>query len=283
MNEFKTHKKETVLFPHSPELEKFITEVIEERKQKIHIIILMAAHSTSETGHAINLDHYKLLYDTNVGFGTGYNPSNIDIKLPAMHLIWVNADAAETALNNAVGASKTPTAVRQDYWKDKSKLITRVYNEVKSSGVSELILKDSKALADKFRGVHHDHPLPPPTPTNPTPESISTSHMSYVMRTDTLQQIIALLTPVVKYAPNQTDLTLAALTLIHTAMKNMNDNYATNVLNPVNTALIARNNLFYGEGGMLDNAQLSKDASKAHFGATAPQTHTVTVIAFRRP
>ena len=244
-------------------------------------IILMAMVSTSETGHAVNLNNYKLLYDTNVGFGSGYNPSNVDIKLPAMLLKWTACDTAQRDLNNAIQASKTPTSNRQDYWDNKSKLVTRVYNEAKSSGVAPLILKDLKALCDKFRGVHHS--LPPAVPPAPTPTTISTSHMSYVMRADTFQQIIDLLTPVVKYAPTEADLTIVALGLIYTSMKTMNDNYGTNVVTPVNNARIHRDELFYGVAGMLDNAQLSKDASRAHFGALAAQTHTVTMIPFRRP
>ncbi len=280
-NDFTIVKNDSLLGMLENELKQLAEKKMNPNKSKVLYVFMMSTHSTSETGHAVNLDHYKLLYDTNVGFGLEYNPSNAAIKLPAMLIIYNNAKAKQTALNDALGASKIPTGDRQDFWADKSKLVTRIYNEAKSSSCPPLIIKDLKALADKFRGEHKDHPLPPIPPPIPTPETISTSHMSYVMRTDTFQQIIAILTDVTEYAPTQGDLTILALTTLHTAMQTMNDNYGITVLNPVNNARIVRDKAFYGEIGMLQNAQLSKEASRAHFGATSPSTHTVTSIDFR--
>ena len=160
-------------------------------------------------------------------------------------------------------------------------MVTRTLNYFKSTDASDQVKADAKGLADRFRGygVKVDK-LPDGTPD---PADVSTSHQGFVQKADTFKQLVDLYGSDANYAPNEADLKVGELQILATAMKTANDNIGT-IIAPVGTARITRDKALYADKtGIVDTAQDCKNYVKGVFGASAPETKTVTGIKFTRP
>lgn len=238
--------------------------------------------SNSETGNAVNISNFKLLIDKCTGFGPVYDPGNADLKISNMTSRWVDAGKTQDDINTALQNSKVPINDREELFKPLNKRVTKVLNFLDSTTASKGVKKDAKGLADKIRGFNVKK-----TPTDsggaPAEATISTSHQSYVMKADTFMQFVALLSTVTAYNPNEPDLKVTNLQLYYDDLKEANDKIGT-IIAPVEDARIARDHALYDEGtGLVDLALACKKYVKSIFGATAPETKTVTGIKFTRP
>ncbi len=234
--------------------------------------------SNSETGHAVNIANFKLLIDKCTGFGANYNPSNANLTIVNMTGKWNAAGSAQDTINTALQASKQPINEREEFFKPLSTGTTRVINYLNSTSASNAVKRDAKSLADKIRGFKSAK-----VSGEPTPSGVSTSHQSYVMRADTVKQLIELLKTVPEYAPNEAYLTIVSLETYYAQGKAMNDNIGT-IIAPVEGARIERDKVLYNpEKGLVDVALACKDYVKSIYGAKAPETKTVTGIKFTRP
>lgn len=235
--------------------------------------------SKNETGHAVNLSNFKLLIDKCTGFGTAYNPSTAKLKIADMTALWTAADAAHQQLTAAVQNAKLPINERFKLFEPVDKLVTKTLNYYKSTDASDQLKLNAKSLADKYRGFGaKPKKLADGTPD---PKAVSTSHRSYVQKADTIKQLIDLYKSDANYSPNEADIKIATLTNLYGDMKSLNDNIGT-IIAPVEASRIARNHALYDENGMIDVAMAAKDYVKGLYGATAPETKTITGLQFKR-
>lgn len=237
--------------------------------------------SNSETGHAVNISNFKLMIDKCTAFGVPYNPSNTDLKIVNMTSLWTAGDAAHQTLTLAVQNGKNPINNREILFKPVNKLVTKTLNYFNSTKASKQVKKDAKGLGDKVRGFGVK--VSKLADGTPDPNSVSTSHQGFVQRADTFKQLVSLFASDVNYTPNETELKVVTLTTLATAMKTANDNIGT-IIAPIATARITRDKALYAEDkGMVDVAAACKGYVKAVFGATSPESKTVTGIRFTRP
>jgi hypothetical protein len=236
--------------------------------------------SNIETGHGVNISNFKLLIDK-CAVVPNYNPSNPDITIPNMTMRWQTGDTAHQTLITAVAQSKDPINQRELLFKPHDKLVTRTLNYFESTKTNKSVKKDAKGLADKIRGFKTKIPkLPDGTPD---PAHVSQAHLSYVQRQLAFKQLIELYSADPLYAPNETELNLATLQMLHTAMKNANDNIGT-IIAPVMSARVTRDNALYkADTGMIDIALACKDYIISLLGAKTPATKLFTSIKFTRP
>ncbi|MCX6198590.1 MAG: hypothetical protein NTY88_05130 [Bacteroidetes bacterium] len=238
--------------------------------------------SSTETGNAVNISNFKLLIDKCTGFGATYNPGNTDLTIANMTTKWTAAGAAQDTINTALQNSKQPINAREEMFKPLSKGATRVLNYLNSTSALKGVKKDAKGLADKIRGFGKKKAKPAEGGA-PAEEGVSTSHQSYVQRADSVKQLIELLKTVPQYTPNETDLKVTELEIYYGQIKAANDNIGT-IIAPVEDARIARDHVLYDEEtGIVDLALACKKYVKSVYGATAPETKTVTGIKFTRP
>ena len=236
--------------------------------------------SNSETGHSVNISNFKMLNDKCTAFGAPYNPSNANLTIANMTALWTTGDTAHQTLTAAIQAAKNPINDRQILFEPVEKLVTKTLNYFKSTAASDQVKTDTKGLADRFRGYGGKvDKLPDGTPD---PAQVSTNHQGYVQKADTFMQLVALYGSDANYAPNETDLKVATLTTLATAMKAANDNIGT-IIAPLGMARITRDKALYADKtGMVDVAQDCKNYVKGVFGATTPETKTVTALKFTR-
>ena len=238
------------------------------------------ATSVHETGHAINISNFKLLIDYCASFADKYKPSREALRVDDMTALWQTADTAHQALTTAIQNSKEPINQREILFEPVDKLVTRTLNYFESTEASDQIKLDAKGLADRYRGFNvRVKKLPDGTSD---PNDVSKSHQSYVMKADTFRQLVELYGAQPLYAPNEAELTVAALTGISNNMKTLNDSIGT-ILAPVEAARRTRDEALYAEKtGVVDISLACKDYVQGAFGASSPEAKMVRGVEFTR-
>jgi hypothetical protein len=196
-----------------------------------------------------------------------------------------NTVTAFTAYANAIDA-------RQIIFDPLQTFATRIINALKASGASDAVIKDALTINRKIQGkrakpikevenTQTQKAVDPKIPIDPNvPVNISVSQLSFDSMVEHYSKLIALLTTVTVYNPNEPELKIAGLNTLHANMKASNNSAITATTNFIN-ARIARNNLLYAKvTGMLTVAQECKSYVKSVYGATSAQYKAVSGIKF---
>lgn len=247
----------------------------------------------SEVGHAKNVANFEDLINRCTGFGISYNPNLNAIKIANMNTLRTNANAALATLVSAFTAYENAVNARQIIFDPLQKLGTRILNALIASGVSEQIIKDAKTINRKIQGkrakpikeVENMQLQAIPNPNEPTPVDpthVSVSQLSFDSFVEHYSKLIALLSTVPAYNPNENELKVSGLNTLLNNMKSANTAAITATTNYIN-ARINRNTLLYAKGtGLIDVAQDCKAYVKSVYGATSPQYKSVSTIKFVR-
>ncbi len=263
---------------------KLVEETIQYNLQKKFgkAIILPVVH-VYETGHSINIAHFKLQYDKNMGMGTHYNPSNILLKNTSFLTQYTLAKASNDDVATIFAEGKVPLSDRLDLFNPLSKLVTRALGNLNATEASAQLKANAKTFADVIRGVHHA-PAVPAVPPAVTPDTISNSHMSFINRANNFRAFISLLNAISFYNPSEADLKIISMTTLLGKMDTANTDIGATVITPIENARNTRNHLLYNPGtGLVDLALKSKNYVKSVFGATSAEFTSVSKIKYTRP
>ena len=244
--------------------------------------------ATTETGHAKNVANFEDLISFCTGYGASYNPGKAAIKLPALNTLHTAAKSKMAAVNSAETSWSNAVSAREILFDPLSKFVTRLINALEASEVPEQIVDNAKSITRKIQGRRATPkdsaaPIDPAVPAEETSKNISASQMGFDNRIDNMDKLIQLLTAQTGYAPNETELTTAALTTLHTNMKTANT-AVINAFTLLSNSRVARNSSLYkAETGLVDIAGDVKKYVKSLFGATNPQYKQVSGIKFTIP
>lgn len=242
--------------------------------------------STSETGHAKNVANFDELISFVAAYGQAYNPSKASIQLSALQTLSAQAKSAIIAVNGALPAYNNAIAARDAAFAPLNKLTTRVINALKATDTTVQVDESARTLVRKIQGKRAT-----PKMTEAEKQAaaaagqaiteISSSQLSYESRLDNFDKLIKLLAGISLYTPNETDLTVAALTALHAELLAKNAAVVAAAA-PLSNARIARNEVLYKTNtGLVDIATDTKTYIKSVFGATSPQFKQVSKLAFR--
>jgi hypothetical protein len=243
--------------------------------------------SISETGHAKNVANFGQLSFICTSFGPAYNPSNSMLQLPAMENALTESKNCISAIHAAQGVWSQALSTRNTAFMPFSKLVTRINNAVKASGVSKQTQEQVRTIVRKLQGRRATPRLTEEEKqaaiaAGQAVAEASSSQMSFDSRLDNFDKLIKLLASIPEYAPNESDLAIDALTALYA------DLYAKNTAvieaeSPLSGLRITRNNLLYGEAtGIVDVAVAAKGYIKSVFGASSPQYKQVSSLRFTR-
>lgn len=243
-----------------------------------------------EVGHSKNIANFEDLLSFCIAYGTAFNPANSNITITALQAKHAAALADLQAVKNAKTALDNATNTREDLFAPCRALATRVVNALIAVSPSKLTIDDAKTINRKIQGKSalgnkkvkpSDGPLPSDTPTPPEDNSISTSQQSYDALLDHFLKLKETVSQEPLYIPNETDLSVAGLTTLITAMQTAN----TGVINATTTysnARITRDKTLYdGSTGLVTIASEVKKYVKSLFGASSPQYKQVSKLQFR--
>ena len=244
--------------------------------------------NTSETGHAKNVTNLESLITSIIALETSYNPSRDSIKLPALQALLTASTESLNAVNIAQAAYSNAVAARKVAFEPFSKLITRVMNSLKASGVSTQVVQSARTIVRKLQGRRASAKITEEEKKALEAEGkevnqISASQMSFDNRIENFDRLIMLLSSIPLYNPNEAELKVEALKALHNQLKEKN----TEVILPIvqlSNSRIARNKILYSENtGLVDVALDSKTYIKSIFGATSPQYKQISKLRFIRP
>jgi hypothetical protein len=241
-----------------------------------------------ETGHAKNVANFEDLISFSIGYGVAYNPSRLALKVPALQTQLTSARTAIQIVKSTKTAFDTATNNREAAFDGIRKLATRIINSLDSTEASRLTVKDARTINRKIQGARAKkiEDEVPVTLENPsaTPEihHISASQQSYDSLIDHMAKLLVLLTAEPLYAPNETDLKVAALNTLLTNMRTTNT-AVIDTTTPYRNALIARDTILYQtKTGLVDIAMAVKKYVKSAFGASSSQFALIRGLAFKR-
>ena len=230
--------------------------------------------STTETGHAKNVANFETLFSSVTAFGATYNPSKDTLKPVALQSLITAAKTSLNGTNTALAAYSNAVSAREAAFKPVIPLITRVNNALKATDTTtqvdesaKITDEDKKALEAEGKDVNQ----------------ISTSQMSYDSRLENLDKLIALLTSVELYNPNEEELKVTSLTALYNDLKAKNADVVTTTIQ-LSNARISRNDILYKPlTGLVDIAFDTKIYIKSVFGASSPQFKQVSKLNFITP
>jgi hypothetical protein len=243
---------------------------------------------TYETGHAINIANFQLLISYCLDYGTAYNPSKSIIQISALQSKLTEAENALLNVNVKLTPWVNAVNQRQLLFDPFRSFISRLVSAVIASDVSIKDIADVKSIARKIQGRRAVPVKPPVAPDPESPPSLpviihSASQQSFDNRMENFSKLIQFLTVLPAYTPNETDLTMSALSAMLDAMHTANEK-VIEVYPHLSNARIARNKVLYNKStGMLYLAAQVKSYIKSLFGPSSAQYHQVSILKFKYP
>jgi hypothetical protein len=241
--------------------------------------------NNSHSGHLQNVANFEKLLTNVTVLGPGYNPSKSELKIDALFNQCSSAKTAIDAVRLAEINYKKVISIRETGFGSFGKLITRISNSLKASGVPAGTIDIAMALVRKLQGRRatakkSDEEKQKAASEGKEIVEISSSKMSYDHRIANFDQLIKLLASIKEYNPNEEDLKVEALSLLLNKLISYNQG-ALNAEAHLNHVRIARNNLLYGANdGMVDVGFDVKIYVKSVYGTTSPQYKTISGIKF---
>lgn len=241
-----------------------------------------------ETGHAKNVANFAQLVIKCTSYDGSFNPSKPAIQLPAMQNTLSQGKNSIASVNGAEGVLSNAIAARSLAFKPFSKLITRISNAAKAAGAPQQAVDQVMNLIRKLQGRRAtpkmtDEEKQAAIDAGKEIVEISSSQTSFDSLLNNFDKLIKLLVTVPEYAPNESGLTIAALTAYYEDLIAKNQ-VVINAETALNNLRITRNILLYKEiTGITDVANAVKLYIKSVFGATSPQYKQVSSLKFTNP
>lgn len=237
--------------------------------------------STSETGHYKNVANFHDLIAYCIGYGSTYNPTKTDLTVSNMQTLETNS---KNAINNVL-VKKTAYNLavdnRMDAFKGIKSLSTRLVNALQATNASDELIKDAKSYNKKIQGIRATKIKTSDDPNSPTPNTISTSQLSYDQIVQHFAGLIEVLQSEPTFSPNETALQITTLVTQKTDLTANNETISTAQTDWSN-AIISRNRILYDEPyGLIHIASDVKMYVKSVFGATSDEYKQVRKIPFR--
>ncbi len=236
--------------------------------------------STSETGHAKNVDNLGLLISNIASYGDRYKPTNPSILLEALKKMEADGRAAVLAVNDAMPIYSRATIERDNAFAPLGQLVTRSLNSLRASSSSEQTDEAASAIVRKIRGNRTTAKAAAATDVKVA--TVSTSQQSYDSVIDNYERYIQYIAATPEYAPNEEDIKLPVLKALAVDLRAKNT-ACNNAKVAIDNARMARNRVLYTPlTGLVDVAPDAKTYIKSLFGATSPEYKQVAKIDFTK-
>jgi hypothetical protein len=221
-------------------------------------------------------------------FGQMYNPSKHSIKVTAMTCLLTSAresvQAVDTAKSNVILAINE----RQKIFEPLPAIATRIVNSVTAADASPQLIADIKLYRDKFRSKANASRVKKAPPDDsskvqPIPAGSSRgplSQLDFNSKIRNFSMIIELLKGDGTFVPNETDLSIDALTTMLASLREKHKAVRDAQI-VLSNARASRNIIVCGDEGILGVAKRVKKYVSSVYGATSKQFHQVNSISLK--
>jgi hypothetical protein len=238
------------------------------------------SHSTSETGHTINVANFDTLITTCIEFGPTYNPVKSIIKIENLKIKFDKSDASLTLVNKTNEALNKAINQRFLVFSGIESLSTQVTNAYAvSEGVEQKDIDDLRAIHKKIQGPKSKKEKP--IDASSSPKAISTSQQSFDNKAGFFREMIQFLEAKPNYNPNEDHLKVNTLKELYNKMIEANK-LVDKANKNSSDARIARNHELYDpEIGLVDIAKEVKKYFKTIFKTNSPEFKQINSIPFK--
>jgi hypothetical protein len=239
--------------------------------------------STSETGHVKNVANFEDLISFCSGYGDRYNPSKSDITISALSHLFDEAQNKIAKVTTAKNDFDYFTGVRQTKFFPLKPLATRIINALDASGALDTVIKDGKTINRKLQGSRASAAKPKANLENPEekiPKTISTSQQSFDRLIDSFNQLIDLVKAESNYNPNENELKVDNLILLHSELKQANSAVIEKYTIYSNSRIDRNETLYNAVNSLTKTALDVKKYVKSVFGASSPQYKQISSLKF---
>lgn len=241
--------------------------------------------SVSETGHFKNVSNLEALISVCKGYGAKYNPSNPALSIANLETIHQQALAFMEEVKTNERAFNSFVNKRMDVFNPIKSLSTRIVNALESAGVTGETVKDARTINRKLQGQRAgkdtaEKPVPEDQEP-PSDKKISVSQQSYDQQVENFTRLVKILETEPEYAPNETDLTVAANKAKLAEFRNANTNVINSSVDLTNSRIKRDNGLYNPLIGLVNTALAVKKYVKSVFKASSPEYKQVHSLNFK--
>ncbi len=239
----------------------------------------------TESGDKSLLGNFRKMIDE-ASAESAYNPANVKLKVPALNAQYTAADGSVDALAAALAPNKLAISEREAKFAGVRELVVRSRNFLKASGASKEVVADAEQFVRKLSGGRKKPrtkaaaAAAPSTPNAETPNTRSSSQLSYDNQVGHLKSYIELVKNVPEYNPNEADLKVAALTAYADDLTNKN-NAVTTTSAALTQARGTRDRLLYrDDDSVVNTARLVKNYVQAALGSDSALFKKIKALKF---
>ena len=233
--------------------------------------------SSSEVGHNKNVANFSTAVQVLTEMGTLYNSSNTRITIQKLELSRTTLTGLITELNTKIPAYRNAVVNRETATEPLSKLMTKIINNAKGSGIPAAEIENLYAQVKKIRGNSTKKAT---KLENTESETISTSQMSYDSRIANLGLFIEQLATHPQYNPNENELKITNLQ----EYRNQLIELSIQVNATGNALITARSNrnqaLYFGENNIIQLIKEIKAYLKSVGDPAKPYLAAITKLKF---
>ncbi len=228
----------------------------------------------SESGDQKLLGNFRKLIDF-VAADPNYNPANPKIAVAGLEALYTSGQSATTNVRTTEAPYKVSVNTRQTLFAQAAPRMGSAYRMAKACGAGQPILDDLDTHRRKLSSPRKAKaPKGDPNATDSEDGSSNTTHstsqMSYDNQVGNAAAIVALLSHISTYNPNEDKLKIASLQEFVTELQAVNEAVSTNFV-PYSQARATRDEVLYtGEDSIVNIAKLVKAYVSAAFGTGSP-------------
>ena len=238
----------------------------------------------AETGHAKNVANLESMISFCTGYSDDYKPSNTIIQLAQLNVALALGQTVIDGVTTGLIGWKGNVNFRENQYLGVGKLATRVSAAFTACGATDNAIEDMKGFVRKIAGARKKKLVvdDPNTAINEAAHN-SVSQRSYTQSAEHFDAIIEACMNEPLYAPNEPDLTIAAMQAKSAAMKAANTAVIGSVTTLSNNRLDRNQVIYTDPTSIFELAKLVKFYVKSIYGQGSPQFDQVSGLKFTKP
>lgn len=239
-----------------------------------------------QTGHAMNVTNFGTLNIFLQGYDANFNPAREILKRSSLQELQTRAMEALTETNLAQSNYTLLVTEREQAFEGFNTLITNVYLALKALEPSTKIREDVMSAVHKLKGIRVKPKLSEDALAELADKEIeikyySVAQLGYDSRVENFDKLIALLSGISKYIPNETHLNVEGLKEKYNELKSKN-NAVKESAAVLSNARSKRDLLLYHDTeGIYAVSNAVKSYVRAVYGLKSTQFKQIKNLVFR--
>lgn len=241
--------------------------------------------SNLSSGANSNVTNLKMLNSAILGYGDTYNPANALITPAALQAAYLHGLGAVNAVDSLLPANTNAKNVRGKAFDSMGKLATRAGNSFKSLVADESARMHIRSLIHLIQRGRVNAIKSKPSVNDAVADLLTVkenaSHKSgYEKQLDNFYKLIQFLASFPAYKPNETDLTIDALSAFHAELTMDNQLVADTQIQLDQSRMNREKVLYQPITGLVHMGNDSKSYIKSVFGANSPEYKQISKLKF---